>query len=117
MAGDEVVQFLSIGALTIFFGAFVLVVVVVFSKKRYALGGHEDKEIEDKVEHEKDLPVPDVRNKKENHQKSKGKPHKSKDPSFSHPQLLANLKGHTGAVFQLDFSMCGKYLASCSEGR
>ena len=35
----------------------------------------------------------------------------------SHPLLAADFKGHTGAVFSLDFDSNGKYLASCSEGQ
>ena len=37
-------------------------------------------------------------------------------PSYSHALLAANLKGHTGQIFDLDFDPRGKYLLSCSEG-
>ena len=35
--------------------------------------------------------------------------------NYSHPWLVANLKGHSGRVLDVDFSANGKYLASCSE--
>ena len=37
--------------------------------------------------------------------------------SYSHALLAANLKGHTGQIFDLDFDSKGKYLLSCSEGK
>jgi len=37
-------------------------------------------------------------------------------PSYSHALLVANLKGHTGQIFDTDFDLKGKYLLSCSEG-
>ena len=35
--------------------------------------------------------------------------------NYSHPWLVANLKGHSGRVLDIDFSANGKYLATCSE--
>eukprot|EP00096_Caligus_rogercresseyi_P010257 TRINITY_DN3676_c0_g1_i1.p1 TRINITY_DN3676_c0_g1~~TRINITY_DN3676_c0_g1_i1.p1 ORF type:complete len:445 (+),score=125.44 TRINITY_DN3676_c0_g1_i1:92-1426(+) len=40
-----------------------------------------------------------------------------KGPSFSHPWLLTNLKGHSGRVLDLSISANGKYIASSSEDR
>jgi len=42
---------------------------------------------------------------------------KDSKPSFVHPWLACNLKGHSGSVLGMDFSPNGKYLASCSEGK
>lgn len=36
--------------------------------------------------------------------------------TYSHPWLLASLKGHSGEILDLDFSSNGKLLASCAEG-
>lgn len=40
---------------------------------------------------------------------------KGKGPE-KHPLQAADLRGHTGAVLDLEFSLDGKYLASCSTG-
>ena len=40
---------------------------------------------------------------------------KMKD-TFTHPLLVTSLKGHTGEVFDGDFSQSGKYFATCSDG-
>lgn len=37
--------------------------------------------------------------------------------NYTHPWLLASLKGHTGQVLDMDFSSNGKYLATCAEDR
>ncbi len=34
----------------------------------------------------------------------------------AHPLLVAEFKGHTGFICDLDFDVNGKYLASCSDG-
>lgn len=39
-----------------------------------------------------------------------------KKVTFNHPLLLTSLKEHSQNVLDFDFSMNGKYLASCSEG-
>jgi WD40 repeat protein len=36
--------------------------------------------------------------------------------NYSHNWLLTTLKGHTGAVLDMDFSANGKYLATCADG-
>lgn len=36
--------------------------------------------------------------------------------NYTHPWLLTSLKGHTGQVYDMDFSSNGKYLASCADG-
>lgn len=41
---------------------------------------------------------------------------KAKD-TYAHPLLVTSLKGHTGEVFDGDFSQNGKYFATCSEGK
>lgn len=37
--------------------------------------------------------------------------------TYTHPWLLASLKGHSGEISDLDFSSNGKQLASCAEDR
>ncbi|RZF40481.1 hypothetical protein LSTR_LSTR000360, partial [Laodelphax striatellus] len=37
--------------------------------------------------------------------------------NFSHPWLVTSLKGHGGAVLDMDFSPNGKFLATCAEDR
>ena len=115
MDGTDGNQIISIIALSIFFGAFVLAILVVFSRKT-------DKEDDKSKE-------PDEKSDKERKNEAKSKSTvyeskkvttkqkmKAKDPAFTHPLLLASLKGHTGIVTQTEFSRCGKYLGSCSEG-
>lgn len=36
--------------------------------------------------------------------------------TYSHPWLLTSLKGHNGAILDMDFSSNGKYLTSCADG-
>lgn len=35
---------------------------------------------------------------------------------YSHPWLLTSLKGHTGQVLDMDYSVNGKYVISCADG-
>lgn len=42
---------------------------------------------------------------------------RANEKGFSHPWLLATLKGHSGRVLDMDFSANGKYLASCGDDR
>lgn len=58
---------------------------------------------------------------KEQQNKLKGpkpfKQHQSRRTTLpSHPLLVTEFKGHTGAVLSLDFDSSGKYLGSCSDG-
>lgn len=36
--------------------------------------------------------------------------------TFTHSWLLTSLKGHTGAITDMDFSTDGKHLVTCAEG-
>lgn len=36
--------------------------------------------------------------------------------NFSHEWLLTSLKGHSGAIMDMDFSANGKFLATCADG-
>lgn len=46
---------------------------------------------------------------------NKEKHHHHTNQNYTHPWLVANLKGHSGRVLDVDFSANGKYLATCSE--
>lgn len=107
-------QVISIVALTIFFGAFVLSILVVFSRKK----DEHDKSVrgDDKQENEKKTKAKSDDSNKKAAPKERAKS-RSKEAAFSHPMLLATLKGHTGSIKQVEFSRCGKYLGSCSEGK
>ena len=107
-------QIISILALSLFFGAFVLAILVVFSRKTEK--DDETKNDEKKSGKEKkDGTESKVANeKKKIAAKQKAK---AKDAAFTHPMLLTTLKGHTGVITQMEFSRCGKYLGSCSEGK
>lgn len=41
---------------------------------------------------------------------------KDSKSTFTHSWLLTSLKGHTGAITDMDFSANGKHLATCAEG-
>ncbi|XP_065078497.1 RNA exonuclease 1 homolog isoform X2 [Ochlerotatus camptorhynchus] len=43
------------------------------------------------------------------------KKQRTADANYQHPWLYTTLKGHTGQVFDMDFSRNGKYLATCAE--
>ncbi|XP_062536676.1 uncharacterized protein LOC134205448 isoform X2 [Armigeres subalbatus] len=43
------------------------------------------------------------------------KKQRTTDANYQHPWLYTTLKGHTGQVFDMDFSRNGKYLATCAE--
>ena len=107
-------QIISIIALTIFFGGFVLAILVVFNKKT-----DKDEERKDEKSEEKEKKSGNNSNSegvnKKNTAKEKSKA-KVKDAIFTHPMLLTTLKGHTGSIKKIEFSKCGKYLGSCSEG-
>ncbi|KAG5891304.1 hypothetical protein JTB14_002865 [Gonioctena quinquepunctata] len=40
---------------------------------------------------------------------------KSEKQIYTHPWFLASLKGHTGAILDMEFSSNGKYLTSCGD--
>eukprot|EP00794_Sanderia_malayensis_P013835 gene13835-15281_t len=106
-------QILSIIILTIFFGGFVLAVLMIFNRKK-----PESQEVdnsEGKTSKEDSKKEQDAK-KKTAQVKEKSKT-KSKEMAFSHPLLMSSLKGHIGSIMQMQFSACGKYLGSCSEDR
>ena len=107
-------QIISILALSLFFGAFVLAILVVFSRKTEK--DDEAKSDEKKLSKEKkgSNELKSANEKKKVAAKQKPK---AKDAVFTHPMLLTTLKGHTGVITQMEFSRCGKYLGSCSEGK
>ncbi|XP_055587909.1 RNA exonuclease 1 homolog isoform X2 [Uranotaenia lowii] len=43
------------------------------------------------------------------------KKQRTAEANYQHPWLYTTLKGHTGQVFDMDFSRNGKYLATCAE--
>lgn len=43
------------------------------------------------------------------------KKQRTAEANYQHPWLYTTLKGHTGQVFDMDFSRNGKYLATCGE--
>jgi len=108
-------QIVSILALSIFFGAFVLAILVIFNRKSdksdetKSSNENSEKEKKDKL---KSNPANEIKNNV-----VKQKPKVTKDPAFTHPLLSTTLKGHTGVITQTEFSRCGKYLGSCSEDR
>ncbi|XP_071944671.1 transducin beta-like protein 2 [Antedon mediterranea] len=110
VAGDDAsTESVPVFVLTAAVGAIVLVLIFLCGAGR---GG--DKQEKHKEDEE---PI-----KKEKHQTSKkakqqGKWQKKQQHSFSHPYLAATLKNHSDNVLDLDFSINGKYLASCAEDR
>uniref|UniRef100_A0A0A9Y2A4 Transducin beta-like protein 2 n=1 Tax=Lygus hesperus TaxID=30085 RepID=A0A0A9Y2A4_LYGHE len=58
-------------------------------------------------------PVP-AKSKKKQAEKWTGRDAKQ---NFAHEWLLTNLKGHTGAILDMDFSANGKFLATCADDR
>lgn len=47
----------------------------------------------------------------------KNKKRRELQQEFTHPWLIATLKGHTGLITDMAFSNNGKFLASCAEGK
>ena len=37
--------------------------------------------------------------------------------TFSHPWLVCSLRGHSAPITGVDFSLNGKYVATCAEGK
>ena len=107
-------QVLSILVLTAFLGAFVLAILVIFNKKKSSGDQKEDNGKQEDLKAEKNEADNSGRNKSTTKEKLKTK---SKDVVLSHPMLLTTLKGHTGRVTHMEFSKCGTYLGSCSEGK
>ena len=108
-------QIVSIMALSIFFGAFVLAILVVFNRKSDK--SDETKSASDKSEKEKKDKLKSSPANQSRNNVAKQKPKVAKDPAFTHALLSTTLKGHTGVITQTEFSRCGKYLGSCSEGK
>lgn len=108
-------QLISIMALTIIFGAFVLAILVIFNKKKD--GEKESQRSEEKPSKDSKNELDsksDASSQKVVKEKVKSK---GKDATLTHPMLLTTLKGHTGSITKMEFSKCGKYLGSCSEGK
>ena len=49
--------------------------------------------------------------------KTKQKKRREIQQDFSHPWMIGALKGHTGAILDINFSPNGKFLASSGEGK
>ncbi|XP_033113521.1 transducin beta-like protein 2 [Anneissia japonica] len=98
--------------LTAAVGAIVLVLILLCNSVR----GEKEEEHQ---EHDEKSTKKEKKNPQQQSKKSKqqGKAPKKQQHSFTHPYLAATLKGHSDNVVDLDFSINGKYLASCAEDR
>lgn len=109
MAGVEVV---SIGTITLtsVIAAVILVVILFIgfkSKQRKDGSSNTDKtELEEK----------EAINGERKDKAKAGKAKRANAPVKTHRRQFAVLKGHTGDVLDLEFSLNGKYMASTSQG-
>lgn len=109
MAGVEVAALGTITATSVI--AAVILVVILFigfkSKQR-----KDDSSKTDKTELEEKQAINGER--KDKAKSGKGK--RANAPVKNHRRQFAILKGHTGDVLDLEFSLNGKYMASTSQG-
>ena len=113
MIGEEAFwALLALGALGIAF----VIHFLVFCGSKKPEKQQPDKEISEVSSGNEDISVKGQASK--NSKRSQAVKGKSKGikGGEKHPLQAADLKGHTGAVLDLDFSQDGKYLASCSTG-
>ncbi|XP_057365706.1 transducin beta-like protein 2 isoform X3 [Daphnia carinata] len=101
--------------LTLVIGLLIAVLVWSLTKKSTppSTKGKNEKSAYSKKEGKKTSGMPSKLPKK------KAAPAVSKDSksTFTHSWLLTSLKGHTGAITDMDFSANGKHLATCAEDR
>ncbi|XP_072047301.1 transducin beta-like protein 2 [Amphiura filiformis] len=98
---------------TMSLGAVILLLMLMCGLGRVT---SKDDQQEGKEEEEKKTKKePQQQSKKKSHGKNQRGPRGPK--SFSHPLLAATLKEHSDNILDLDFSINGKYLASCAEDR
>jgi len=111
---------LQILILTLFLGLFGLLVNYLVKFFRSAVKSAEESQLhENDGSNEQSGQKPTPKAKKPPQQPSKkaaqNKEKHQSNQNYSHPWLVANLKGHSGRVEDIDFSANGKYLATCSE--
>jgi len=119
---------LQILILTLFLGLFVLLINYLVKFFRSAVESVEENQANENGDtNEASKQSLNSKNKKNSHHGVKDKqPNAPKkavinkekhqtNQNYSHSWLVANLKGHSGRVLDIDFSANGKFLATCSE--
>lgn len=101
------------GALTLLLGALVLLVLLAVGRRKEEPGPREAALASEENTAVKQSALV----KKQRAEKQRSRKEKSSQHSFTHPLLVATLKGHNGNVTCLDFSTNGKYLISCADDR
>lgn len=109
MAGVEVATLGTI-AVTSVIAAIILVVILFIGFK--SKQQKDDSSETDKTELEEKQAINGER--KDKAKSGKGK--RANAPVKNHHRQFASLKGHTGDVLDLEFSLNGKYMASTSQG-
>jgi len=109
---------LPVLAVTAAVGAVVLLFVLVCSVIKKADDKEEDNEEETKPQQNGNA------KKKPGNQQPSSKKHLREKPSkrdnkhvFTHPWLASSLRAHSSPILDMDFSLNGKYLVTCSEDR
>ncbi|XP_030847807.1 transducin beta-like protein 2 [Strongylocentrotus purpuratus] len=103
----------SVVIITLSLGAVILLLMIVCGAGRGKPEEEEETETNDKKTKEKKS---NQANKKQTKSVTHGNK-KSSQKAFTHPLLASSLKEHSHNVLDLDFSINGKYVASCSEDR
>uniref|UniRef100_A0A1B6D5Z2 Transducin beta-like protein 2 n=1 Tax=Clastoptera arizonana TaxID=38151 RepID=A0A1B6D5Z2_9HEMI len=103
---------------TIFIGAFVLVLVIVINFFR--LPKQKRGKVQSPVRDPLPVKVPSdhvPNNKHKKKQPNEKWSQKLSKQNYTHQWMMTSLKGHTAQVNDMDFSSNGKYLATCAEDR
>jgi len=113
-SGDDALltSIFSVLILSLVFGSLGVAVFLVFRQRSSS-----SESIADSQDRNDAQETSTVKQQKPTVTETKKKPVKESVTPSSHRLLLANLKGHTGTVYDLDFSSNGKFLASCAEDR
>ncbi|XP_038058199.1 transducin beta-like protein 2 [Patiria miniata] len=114
-AGEGNDQFFSAVVVTLALGAVIglLMLVCGFGTSGRATGSAEQDENAQKTENKSKKSKSNQQGKRQ--QKQPGK--RANQTTFSHAYLASTLKEHSSNVLDIDFSINGKYLASCAEDR
>ncbi|XP_064459195.1 exonuclease GOR-like isoform X1 [Ornithodoros turicata] len=100
----------SIMILSALLGILILLGVLVFGQRKHSKNDQTTTIVKEEIIARKEVRVAGKKKQKVQEKKKEVK------SQYVHPWLVATLKGHTGTILDLDFSVNGKYLATTADG-
>ncbi|XP_064459196.1 transducin beta-like protein 2 isoform X2 [Ornithodoros turicata] len=101
----------SIMILSALLGILILLGVLVFGQRKHSKNDQTTTIVKEEIIARKEVRVAGKKKQKVQEKKKEVK------SQYVHPWLVATLKGHTGTILDLDFSVNGKYLATTADDR